>query len=274
MQITVANRGPEAAAIRVLPTIWFRNTWAWGGRSRRGRFEARPPSRAARPSRAETMRYGRRWLYAEGEPALLFTENETNAMRLFGDRRSALRQGRHRRGGRARTRRRREPGAHRHQGRRRLRARRSPPAAASASACASRRAAPRTSPTASPFAAFDDTMTARQREADEFYATVIPPDLSRRRPRRDAPEPGRPAVVEAVLPLRREDVARGRPGAAGAAARSAGTGATRSGATCSTPTSSRCRTSGSTRGTPRGTWRSTACRSPSSTPSSPRTSSC
>ena len=30
------------------------------------------------------MRYGRRWLYAEGEPALLFTENETNAMRLFG----------------------------------------------------------------------------------------------------------------------------------------------------------------------------------------------
>ena len=43
MKITVANRGPEAAAIRVLPTIWFRNTWAWGGRSRRGRFEARPP---------------------------------------------------------------------------------------------------------------------------------------------------------------------------------------------------------------------------------------
>ena len=33
---------------------------------------------------AETMRYGRRWLYAEGEPALLFTENETNATRLFG----------------------------------------------------------------------------------------------------------------------------------------------------------------------------------------------
>ena len=84
MKITVANRGPEAAAIRVLPTIWFRNTWAWGGRSRRGHVEARPPVQGSATIAAETMRYGRRWLYAEGEPTLLFTGNETNAMRLFG----------------------------------------------------------------------------------------------------------------------------------------------------------------------------------------------
>jgi hypothetical protein len=84
MKITVANRGPEAAAIRVLPTIWFRNTWAWGGRSRRGHVEARPPVQGSATIAAETMRYGRRWLYAEGDPTLLFTDNETNAMRLFG----------------------------------------------------------------------------------------------------------------------------------------------------------------------------------------------
>ena len=28
--ITVANRGPEAARLHVLPTAWFRNTWSWG----------------------------------------------------------------------------------------------------------------------------------------------------------------------------------------------------------------------------------------------------
>src|SRR5262252_6303091 len=31
VQITVCNRGPEAAALHVLPTLWFRNTWSWGG---------------------------------------------------------------------------------------------------------------------------------------------------------------------------------------------------------------------------------------------------
>ena len=32
IKITVANRGPEAANLRLLPTVWFRNTWSWGGR--------------------------------------------------------------------------------------------------------------------------------------------------------------------------------------------------------------------------------------------------
>ena len=34
IRITVANRGPEAANLRLLPTVWFRNTWSWGGRGR------------------------------------------------------------------------------------------------------------------------------------------------------------------------------------------------------------------------------------------------
>ena len=39
VQITVANRGPEAATLHVLPTLWFRNTWSWGG-DVRGRCSA------------------------------------------------------------------------------------------------------------------------------------------------------------------------------------------------------------------------------------------
>src|SRR5246127_749628 len=35
IKITVANRGPEPAKLRLLPTVWFRNTWSWGGRERR-----------------------------------------------------------------------------------------------------------------------------------------------------------------------------------------------------------------------------------------------
>ena len=31
IQITACNRGPEAATLHVLPTVWFRNTWSWGG---------------------------------------------------------------------------------------------------------------------------------------------------------------------------------------------------------------------------------------------------
>jgi len=177
MKITVANRGPEAAAIRVLPTIWFRNTWAWGGRSRRGRFDARPPVQGNATIAAETMRYGRRWLYAEGEPALLFTENETNAMRLFGiagplyakdgideavvhGRADAVNPGR--------------TGT-------KAAADYALTVPAGESVSVRLRFSPRGPEDfaeASPFAAFDDTMTARQREADEFYATVIPPDLT------------------------------------------------------------------------------------------------
>src|SRR4029078_12125806 len=35
IQITVCNRGPEPAALHVLPTLWFRNVWSWGGEPRR-----------------------------------------------------------------------------------------------------------------------------------------------------------------------------------------------------------------------------------------------
>jgi len=82
IKISVANRGPEAATIRVLPTIWFRNTWSWGNGNAKPRLrEAR--SGANPVIELDTAQLGLRWLYCEGSPELLFTENETNFQRLF-----------------------------------------------------------------------------------------------------------------------------------------------------------------------------------------------
>src|SRR5262245_43606623 len=33
IRITVSNRGPRSAALHLLPTLWCRNTWSWGGQS-------------------------------------------------------------------------------------------------------------------------------------------------------------------------------------------------------------------------------------------------
>jgi len=84
VKVTATNRGPAPAALHLLPTLWYRNTWSWGLDVRRPRIlegERRP--RAAVLS-TEHRLYGTRWLLAEGEPDLLFTENESNADRLWG----------------------------------------------------------------------------------------------------------------------------------------------------------------------------------------------
>jgi len=80
IKITVANRGPEEATVNLLPTVWFRNTWTWDGAI------ADCGLRIADSSSVELQcaDYPTRWLYAEGDPELLFTENETNNERLFG----------------------------------------------------------------------------------------------------------------------------------------------------------------------------------------------
>jgi Glycosyl hydrolase family 63 C-terminal domain len=85
IRITAANRGPEAVTTHLLPTLWYRNTWSWGRSGER--YWARPRIQAAgdRTLIAEHATLGRFTLAAESAPeALLFTENETNARRLFG----------------------------------------------------------------------------------------------------------------------------------------------------------------------------------------------
>jgi hypothetical protein len=83
IRIAVVNRAPERAPLHVLPTLWFRNTWAWSAGAPRPRLaaEAGRPGWAA--ARAEHPTLGVYRLYAPGAPDLLFTENETNRQRLF-----------------------------------------------------------------------------------------------------------------------------------------------------------------------------------------------
>ncbi len=80
IRITVYNRGPEAARLRLLPTLWFRNTWSWGGDHRK------PSLREAGPGTIQATHHelGEYWLHCDGAQELLFTENENNAQGLWG----------------------------------------------------------------------------------------------------------------------------------------------------------------------------------------------
>ncbi len=79
IRVTAHNRGPEAATLHLLPTLWFRNTWAWGlnghkpsmGVTARGGIEINQTD------------LGKMWLLCEGDPKFLFCDNETNAGRLY-----------------------------------------------------------------------------------------------------------------------------------------------------------------------------------------------
>jgi len=84
IRITAHNRGPETAPLHLLPTLWFRNTWAWGHDGRRPCLRAADAPSGTCVLEAEHWHYGTRWLACEGDPAWLFTENETNLKRLYG----------------------------------------------------------------------------------------------------------------------------------------------------------------------------------------------
>ena len=79
IKITVANRGPEEAHLNLLPTVWFRNTWTWDNQIADCALEMADVNSIE----LKTAEYGNRWLHFEGEPELLFTENETNNELLF-----------------------------------------------------------------------------------------------------------------------------------------------------------------------------------------------
>jgi hypothetical protein len=80
MQVTVHNRGPEPAAIHVLPHIWFRNTWSWAA------DVPKPELALDRPGtiRVDHPELGAFRLDAAEAPELYFCDNETNAARVFG----------------------------------------------------------------------------------------------------------------------------------------------------------------------------------------------
>ncbi len=100
-RIQVHNRGPEAAEIHILPTLWFRNTWSWGDPCEKPTIAALTPVPAQAPAagagspaatkngyawsvRADHPSLGTYHLYGSQPAATLFTENDTNVERLWG----------------------------------------------------------------------------------------------------------------------------------------------------------------------------------------------
>jgi hypothetical protein len=84
IQITAHNRGPEPARLELLPTLWFRNDWAWGGDVARPTLRQVAQDKTGGIVALSHRDLGERFLYAEGASELLFTENETNTQRLVG----------------------------------------------------------------------------------------------------------------------------------------------------------------------------------------------
>jgi hypothetical protein len=84
IEISVSNRGPEAATLHILPTLWFRNTWTWWPDTPKPSIK-QSASKSGRPvAAAAHPQLGDRYLYCEADIPLLFTENETNNERIFG----------------------------------------------------------------------------------------------------------------------------------------------------------------------------------------------
>src|SRR5215470_7972233 len=180
-QITVCNRGPEPATLHVLPTLWFRNVWFSGGPAQRPELRRGAAGVGHDVITATHPDLGERFLYTEGATELLFTENETNSERLAGvgnripyvkdginnyvvhGRRSAVNaEGR---GTKASVYYPVTVGAGKSQT---LRLRLSDVAPSGW--------ATQDGP-GGPFVAFDAAMEARRREANEFYASIIPASL-------------------------------------------------------------------------------------------------
>ena len=89
IRISVCNRGPDPAALDVLPTLWFRNTWSWPGGGIRPELKALKATGHAVVHAHHTDPLFQEslddyYLYCEGETPLLFTENDTNHARLSG----------------------------------------------------------------------------------------------------------------------------------------------------------------------------------------------
>jgi hypothetical protein len=97
MRIEAVNRGPNAAPLHILPHLWFRNTWGWtdprsttpviaDGPTAEGAISVLADDATAERLKNLPFEYelGKRYLYTQADGQALFTDNETNAQRLFG----------------------------------------------------------------------------------------------------------------------------------------------------------------------------------------------
>ncbi len=83
MLVTAHNRGPDAATLHLLPTLWFRNTWSWGDEVVKPKLQAAGEEGIA-GVHASHPELGDWLLSADPSAQMLFCENETNSERLFG----------------------------------------------------------------------------------------------------------------------------------------------------------------------------------------------
>ena len=83
IRLIVVNRGPETATLHLLPSLWFRNTWSWGKDDRRPTIRKTAGLQNCQCVEVEHWQYGKRWLLCAGQPQLLFTENQTDYERIF-----------------------------------------------------------------------------------------------------------------------------------------------------------------------------------------------
>ncbi|MDQ3804039.1 MAG: glucosidase [Acidobacteriota bacterium] len=180
VRVEAFNRGPDAAEIHLLPTLWFRNTWSWKNDAARPELrraealDSDDASPGAEVIEAAHDYYGTRRLYCEGAPELLFTENDTNTGRLYG-----TPNGRYVKDGINDCVVRGERAAVNPEGRGTKAAAHyvlnvAPGASATLRLRFNDRAA---ASVGEVFGAFDQLFEERRREADEFYASVIPPHL-------------------------------------------------------------------------------------------------
>ncbi len=186
IRITAINRGPEAAPLHVLPTLWFRNTWSWSEAAPKPSLRAGAGPNGTSVILASHPELGERCLYVEEGHELLFTENETNCERLFGSPNPTpfVKDGIHElivkgKAGAVNPERTGTKAAAHHRlvigpgemAELRLRLTNVGPSA-------SRRA--REPSDRHPFSArFEEVLSQRQRESDEFYAAVTPPGTGR-----------------------------------------------------------------------------------------------
>jgi Mannosylglycerate hydrolase MGH1-like glycoside hydrolase domain len=82
IQITIVNRGSQPATIHLLPTLWFRDTWSSKG-EKKPQIEHNKSQKPMTIMRASDAQLGIRYLYCQDSAPMLFTENETNSERIF-----------------------------------------------------------------------------------------------------------------------------------------------------------------------------------------------
>jgi hypothetical protein len=177
MRVTAHNRGPDAATLHLLPTLWFRNTWSWGDDVTKPALQAVAGEPGIVAARASHPELGDWLLRADASAQLLFCENETNSERLFGARnaspyaKDAIDElvvngdGDAVNPERAGT----KVAAHHAL---------QVPAGKSAEIRLRLTASTISGANSEPLGtSFEDVFTARRNEADQFYATVIPPKL-------------------------------------------------------------------------------------------------